>query len=134
MKKLINRRPILFFAVMMLIALVTVIYNDNFALKIVFVSLFSVVAIVGFVLFVCLKSDICKLIFSRMCICGLAVLVAIGVVAIDKANYTRDYEEYTGAAIVTGRISEVGQPYSEEKLNIVLDNVHIHTENFDKDL
>lgn len=134
MKKIINKRPILFFAVIMLISLITVIYNDNFILKIILSSIFGVATIVGIVLLICLKSNICKLIFSRLMLCGLAVLVAIGVVAIDKANYIKDYEDYSGTAIISGRISEVGEAYSEEKRNIVLDNVHVHTDSFDKEL
>ena len=71
MKKFLNKRPILFFAVIMLIALITIIYYDNFILKIVLACVFGAFAIVGLILFICFKRSVCKLIFSRMLLWGV---------------------------------------------------------------
>lgn len=132
--KIFNKRPIVLFALVMMATVLAVIYHNFFVLKICFLSFAAVLLIVGTIFLSAIKKDILKYVFSRFVVVALAVFVSLASVEISQVLYTRDYSEYSGSAIVSARICEVGEEYGGNKRRIVLDGVHVEATNLSKDL
>lgn len=132
--KFFNKRPILFFALVMVIAMVVVIYHNFFALKLAFFVCAAVIFMLGVVLFILLKNKTAKFILSRAALMGLAILISVGSVSVASAMFYRDYEKFDDYAIVSGRICDAADWSSSSYKALLLDTVHIKAENFEKDL
>lgn len=134
MKKIVNKRPILLFAMVMIATVLAVIYHNFFVVKISLLSVAGVFLICGTIFIFFVSKNTFKYIFSRFIIFGIAVIVSLGAVEIGQLFYMRDYNEFSGMANVSARIAEVGIEYDGNKKVIILDNVHIQTDGIDKKL
>ncbi|MBQ8468335.1 MAG: ComEC/Rec2 family competence protein [Clostridia bacterium] len=132
--KFFNKRPLLLFALVMMIAMVVAIYHNFFALWLSFLICGASLAVVCLVLWLALKNSTAKYVFSRLFIVGFAVLLAVGVLKIDGFLYERDYSDYSGNAVVSARVAEVGELETNTRRKLVLSNAHIEGEGFSKDL
>ena len=132
--KIVNKRPILLFAVAMCLGLVTIIYNNLFALKIALGSVSCFLFILSLILFFSLKFKTCKYVFSRIAIVCFAVMVSLAAVHFDEKMYARDYSDYEGYATVSARIAEVGEERDGNLKTLILDNVNIKTDDFETNL
>lgn len=132
--KIFNKRPIFLFALVMMVIAVAVIYHNFFVLKLSFVVCGAGVFVLGTILYFILKNKVAKYIFSRLAIVALAFVVGTGAVQIGGNMYMRDYSEFSGNVVVSGRISEVGEIKKGNHLSILLDNAHVEGEGISQNL
>ena len=132
--KIFNKRPIFLFALVMMFATLVVIYHNYFALWLTFLCAGGTLAALSLLLWVFIRNNTCKLVMSRIFIVALAVLLSVGVVKIDAALYNRDYSDFAGNAVVSGRVAEVGELQTNTRRRLILENVHIEGEGISKDL
>lgn len=134
MKKILNKRPIVLFAICMLVFTFVLLYHNSFILRICLISIAGVLGVVGLLIYILHKHKTCKYIFSRIFIIALACLISVGGISMHEYLYNRDYSTYNGYAVVTGRVAEVGDFYNGNKKAIVLDNATVATSDFNKEL
>lgn len=132
--KIFNKRPIFVFAIVMMVVAVATIYHNFFALRLSFVICGAAIFVLGTTLYFLLKNKNVKYVFSRLAIVALAFVVGTGAVQIGTNIYLRDYQDYSGSAVVSGRIAEVGEMRVGNHLPILLDAVHVEGSNLSKDL
>ena len=134
MTKIANKRPLVILAVGMIIFILLLLYCNSAALRIAMLSAGLLLGVVGLLLWLILKNKVCKYVFSRVFIVAFSCLMALGGFTISERLYLRDYCDYSGYAVVSGRVAEVGGIYNGNKCKITLDNASVHAENLDKDL
>ena len=132
--KIFNKRPIFVFALVMMVVAIAVIYHNFFALKVSFVICGAGLFVLGTILYFVLKSKTLKYVFSRVAIIAMAFVVGTGAVQIGANFYLRDYSQFSGNAVVSGRIADVGEITKGNHLPIVVDNVHVEGDGISKDL
>lgn len=132
--KILNKRPIVLFAVLMVAIVLILLYHNSLTLKICLLSVGLGVAIISLIVYILVKNKICKYVFSRLLIAGICCAISVGTICTHEAIYNRDYREYNGYATVSGRVAQSGDFYNGNCREIVLDNVSLHTENYNQDL
>lgn len=132
--KILNKRPIVLFAVVMITAVLVLLYHNSFVLRTVLLCASGLGALVGLLIWLLHKNKTCKDIFSRIFIVSLAILFSVASVFTVQKLFERDYKEYNGYAIVSGRVAEVGEYTNTSQRPIILDNVTISATEFSKEL
>lgn len=132
--KILNKRPILAFSVMMVALILILLYHNSFALSISLIALASVLFPTALFIFLICKNDTVRYIFSRLCIFALTIILSIGTIFVNEKLYQRDYCTYSGYATVNARVVEVGDMYAGNKRSVVLDDARVTTSDFSKDL
>lgn len=132
--KIFNKRPIVIFAVSMIVLVLILLYHNSSALSLALLAFAGVLFPTGLFIYCLCDNKIIKYIFSRCCIISLAMLLSIGTIFINEKLYLRDYNEYSGYATLTATVSEVGDLYTNNKRVVVLDDASVETSNFSEDL
>ena len=133
-KKILNPRPIALFGVVMLASLYLVIYLNYFNLRISLLVLAAAIAGIGLILLIFVKSKKFRYVVSRISIFGLAIVCAIGCVTLAEIAYGRDNVDYSGKALISGRVADASDLDDRDYLRVVLDDVTISTDQFSKKL
>lgn len=132
--KIFNKRPIVIFAVSMVVLVLVLLYHNSLALSICLLAIAGVLFPTSLFVFLICKGEITKYIFSRFCIVSLAFILSIGTIFVNEKLYLRDYNDYSGYATVTATVSEVGDMYANNKRAVVLDDASVDTIDFSQKL
>ncbi len=133
-KKILNSRPIVLFALVMLGVIYTIIYNNFFALRLWLAVCATVLFVAAIVFIIIFKNKTFRYVVSRISIFSLAIICGIGCVCMHEMLYSRDDISYSGYAVVSGRIAEVGDLQVNNYRTIVLDNVTITSDDISSKL
>lgn len=134
MKKLTNKRPIVVFAIFMIAVLFMLLYCNSVELRICIFTIGIILLVIGLSIFFRSTNANLKFVFSRVAIFAIASLVALGSVFVSEKIYYQDYEDYSGYVVMSGRVASAGDYYDGGKRKLLLDNVHVETDYFSKDL
>ncbi len=132
--KIFNKRPIVVFAVSMIVLVLILLYHNSFALSVSLMAVGVVLFPTGLFIYCLCNNKIVKYIFSRCCIISLAIFLSMGTIFVNEKLYLRDYEEYSGYATISAVVEEVGDMYAGNKMAVILDDATITTDKFSKDL